>query len=83
MKANEAAPCSSLDKVRAAKRQALGTFKRLGQVDGVGITRIGKGYGLKINLQKAPSGKSPLPATIKGVPVLVEVVGPVKKRLAS
>jgi hypothetical protein len=83
MKAKEAAPSSSLDQVRAAKRHALGTFRRLAHVNGVGITRIGKGYGLKINLQEAPAGKSALPATIKGVPVLVEVVGPVKKRLLS
>lgn len=63
----------------------LGCFVRRrdgGSICMLSNTRIGKGYGLKINLQKAPAGKLPLPATIKGVPVLVEVVGPLKKRLA-
>ena len=83
MSANDIPAGSTLDQVRAAKRQALGTFKRLGHVTGVGITRVGKGYGLKINLQKAPAQKLSLPTTIKGVPVLIEVVGPLKKRLAA
>jgi hypothetical protein len=82
MSANDIPPGSTLDQVRAAKHQALGTFKRLGDVTGVGITRIGKGYGLKINLKERPVRNVPFPTTIKGVPVLVEVVGPLKKRLA-
>jgi hypothetical protein len=83
MSANDATAGPTLDQVRAAKRQALGAFKRLGKVTGVGITRIGKGYGLKINLEEAPVGNVALPATIKGIPVRVEVVGPLKKRLAA
>lgn len=83
MSANVANRGPTLDQVRAAKRHALGTFKRLGKVTGVGITRIGKGYGLKINLEEAPSGKVGLPATIKGIPVLVEVVGPLRKRIVA
>ena len=83
MSANDVPTGSTLEQVRAAKRQALGKFKRLGDVTGVGITRVGKGYGLKINLKKPPAQKSPLPTTIKGVPVRVEVVGPLKKRLAA
>lgn len=83
MNANSATSGPSLEQVRAAKRLALGTFKRLGKVTGVGITRIGSGYGLKINLEEAPLGNVALPATIKGVPVLVEVVGPLKKHLVA
>jgi hypothetical protein len=83
MSANVANPEPTLEQVRAAKRHALGAFKRLGKVTGVGITRIGNGYGLKINLEEAPGDKVALPATIKGIPVLVEVVGPLRKRLVA
>lgn len=83
MSANAATSGPTLDQVRAAKRHALGAFKHLGKVTGVGITRIGKGYGLKINLEELPVSDVALPATIKGIPVLVEVVGPLRKRLVA
>ncbi len=65
----------TLDEVRRAKPQALAVFKRLATVVGVGITRIGDGYGLLVNLQTAPLSGGPLPADVDGVPVRVEVVG--------
>ncbi len=55
---------------------------RVARLAGVGITRIGEGYGLKINLEEAPAKNAPLPADIDGVPVRIEVVGPIKKRPA-
>ena len=41
-------------KLAAAKGLAAETFGRVAEVAGVGITRIGQGYGLKINLSEAP-----------------------------
>jgi hypothetical protein len=72
----------TLDRARAAKPQALGKFKRMAKVVGIGIIKIGNGYGLKVNLQGAPNRKLSLPKKIKGVPVQIEVVGAIDKRSA-
>jgi hypothetical protein len=50
-------------------------------VTGVGITRVGEGYGVKVNLGAAPEEGTELPEAVDGVPVRVEVVGEVRKRL--
>ena len=72
----------TLEKVRAAKAEALGVFEQLAHVAGIGITRIGRGYGLKINVRNAPAANLALPTEINGVPVTIEVVGAVRKRAA-
>lgn len=69
---------STVDDVRAAKSRAMAIFAPLADVVGVGITRVGEGYGLKINLRAAPATK--LPEEVDGVPVKVEIVGSPKKR---
>jgi hypothetical protein len=48
---------------------------KLGRVVGVGITRVGDGYGVKVNLQAQPGPSVKLPEKVEGVPVRVEVVG--------
>jgi hypothetical protein len=68
----------TLDEARAAKTEAANVFGSLASVVGVGITRIGEGYGLKINLRQ--EAKVALPTEVAGVPVRVEVVGPIQKR---
>ncbi len=66
---------STLDEARAAKSEALKVFSALGTVVGVGITRVGDGYGVKVNLQAQPGPSVKLPEKVEGVPVRVEVVG--------
>ena len=66
---------SSLEEARKAKPQALTLFAPLAQVVGVGITWVGEGYGLKVNLRSPPSADTQLPEEVDGVPVRVEVVG--------
>ena len=70
----------NLEAARAAKQEAHRIFARLGQVVGVGITRINDAYGLKINLQQPPGAGVTLPSEVNGVPVRVEIVGPISKR---
>jgi len=70
----------ALDEVRAVKAEAQKAYGQLARVVGVGITRIGDGYGLKINLESAPAAA--VPTAFKGVPVRVEVVGAIKKQAA-
>ena len=71
---------TTLDQARAAKQEALDVFSRLATVVGVGITKAGKGYAVKVNLLEAPGDGVELPKTIAGVPVRVEVVGAIQKR---
>jgi hypothetical protein len=73
----------TLDEARSAKEPAREVFERLGEVAGIGITRCGEGYGLKVNLKQCMPAGVAAPAEIKGVPVKVEVVGPLKKRAAG
>lgn len=72
----------TLVQARAAKEAAQGVFARLATVAGIGVTRVGRGYGLKINVATAPTGKRALPSEVQGVPVKIEVVGTIRKRAA-
>jgi hypothetical protein len=71
---------ASLDEARAVKEKVMGIFARLAVVVGVGITRINGGYGIKVNLREQPAPGVDLPQSVNGVPVRVEVVGPIRKR---
>ena len=73
-------PSVTLEQARAAKPLAAAAFQSLATVVDVGITRMGNGYGLKVNLQSQPPGETPLPAEIDGVPVKVEVTGQPRKQ---
>ena len=55
-----------------------GVLPYLAAVVGVGITRVGEGYGLKINLRE-PATEA-LPTEVAGVPVRVDVVGAIRKQ---
>ena len=68
---------STLEEARAAKERAKEVLSGL-PVVGIGITRVGDGYGLKVNLDAAP--KTEVPAAVDGVPVRVEVVGKIRKQ---
>ena len=70
-------PPTTLKQARAAKKVATKALADL-PVVGIGITRVGEGYGLKVNLDAAATGE--VPATVDGVPIQVEVVGKVRKQ---
>jgi hypothetical protein len=70
----------TLEEARAAKARALELFAALAPVVGVGITRIGEGYGVKVNLREPPVPGVTFPDAVDGVPVRVEVVGAIRKR---
>jgi hypothetical protein len=70
----------SLEQARAAKKSAKALLAALPGVVGVGITKVGEDYALKVNLSEAlPEGVS-APERISDVPVRVEVVGKITKR---
>lgn len=78
MNSDAAFPAPTLEEARAAKIEAHTIFSGLVPTSGIGITRIGDGYGLKINLKSPPT--VPLPSEVRGVPVVVEIVRTLKKR---
>lgn len=69
-----------LEAARAAKGKVLSLFARFGQVSGVGITRKGDQYALKVNLESEPDTPVDWPDEIDGVPVVVHVVGQIHKQ---
>ena len=70
-----------MERARAAKTAAQEVFSNLLGEVAIGITRIGGGYGLKVNVVNAPPASVKLPEAVKGVPYRLEVTGVVKKRL--
>jgi hypothetical protein len=70
---------ATLEQARAAKEEALKVFRKLGPVMGVGITRVGDGYGVKINVREPLAANAGVPDSVDGVPVRVEVVGVIQK----
>ena len=69
-----------LDEARAAKERAKSLFAGKASVVGIGLTRVGDGYGVKVNLATPPAPDADLPESIDGVPVGIEVVGPIRNR---
>lgn len=70
-----------LERVRAAKPKAAAVFRDLVGEVAVGIAPLGDGlFGLKVNLTVSPAPEVELPREVDGVPVVVEVVGPIRKR---
>jgi hypothetical protein len=72
---------ATLEQARAAKAGAAGSLAGIGDVVGVGLTKAKRGYAVKVNLRRRPTG--PVPATLDGVPLVVDVVGDVRKRPAA
>jgi hypothetical protein len=68
------------EKAQAAKQRVLRRFEALGNVVGVGITRVAGQYGVKVNLSEPVAAGTKLPTEIDGVPVRVEVTGPIRAR---
>jgi hypothetical protein len=72
------AKSATLEEARAAKSKAAALLAAL-PVVGVGITRIGDGYGLKVNLSHDVAGDT-MPKHVDDVPIQTEVVGAIRKR---
>jgi len=70
---------ATIEKARAAKDEAKRRLADRADVVGVGVTRRGKGYAVKVNLGQAVDPTS-VPHSLKGVPLVFEVVGKLRKR---
>ena len=74
-----AADSPSLEAARAVKDEAKRIVARHCTVVGVGLTRRGNGYAVKLNVAEAVDDAM-LPRELHGVPLIVEVVGKIGKR---
>jgi hypothetical protein len=67
-------------RVKSAAGRAAGKSAR---VVGVGLTKIGDSYAVKVNLAEPPRAEALLPDLIDGVPIVYEVVGQIMKHAAG
>ena len=70
---------ATLEEARAAKRKAAERLARVPQVNGIGVTRVEAGYGLKVDLAEAVE-PGVIPDAVDGVPLRAEVVGRIRRR---
>jgi len=68
---------ATLEEARAAKERVREALADRPEVTGIGITRHGDGYAVKVDLATACPA---VPPEMGGVPVHAEIVGPVRKR---
>jgi len=74
-----AKPRVTIGAARAAKEETKRRLADCADVVGVGVTRSGEGYAVKVNLCSRADAAM-LPQRVKGVPVVFEVVGAIRKR---
>lgn len=68
----------SIQQARKAKGTLARTLADAKGLVGLGITKVGKDYAVKVNFSTEPQKR--VPSTLAGVPVRVEVVGKIRKR---
>jgi hypothetical protein len=70
-------PATTLDQARAAKEALRARLAGQTAVVGIGITRVGEDYAVKVNLETATVT---VPERVDGVRVVTEVVGSIRKQ---
>jgi hypothetical protein len=74
---------AGLTEARAAKQKAKRILDGIATVTGIGLTRRGGTYAVKILLSEALENPEKCPDTIDGVPVVLQVVGHIRKQPRS
>ena len=69
-----------LEAARKVKERAKEIFSRYGSVNGIGLTKLGERYAVKVNFEFEPIDRASLPQNVEGVPVVVQVIGPLRKQ---
>ena len=69
-----------LEAARAAKVKAAKLMEQFGRVCGVGIARRKGVYAVKVNLEEEPHPTDKVPKQIGGVPIVVHVIGRIRKQ---
>ncbi len=69
-----------LDAARGAKEKVKQIFSQFGTVNGIGLTRMGEHYAIKVNFESEPHDQDHMPCEVEGVPVVVRVIGSLHKQ---
>lgn len=69
---------TTIEAARRVKRKAAAAARSQAVVVGVGLTRVGDSYVVKVNLRDAAPACAKLPDSIDGVAIVYEVVGVVR-----
>ena len=69
-----------LEAARAVKVKVKALLDRFGPISAVGITRSAGRYAVKVNFETEPEPWSELPEEVDGVPVVIHVVGQIRKQ---
>ena len=69
---------TTLERAQAAKRKMAKHLAGEEMVQGIGICRVGTGYGVKFNISINDEADEADAEVFRGVPVLVEVVGTIR-----
>ena len=69
-----------LGNVRAAKEKLKRLLSGVPEVNGIGITRLGGAYALKVNLARDLGDPVLIPEEVDGFPVLKHVTGRITKQ---
>jgi hypothetical protein len=70
---------ATLQQARSAKEKLRAALGARADLRGIGLTTFGSGYAVKVNVAAADAAGW-LPDCIEDVPIVVAVVGPVKRR---
>jgi hypothetical protein len=70
----------TIEKARSAKARVAEMLRDEHGLTGVGITREGDSYAVKVNLDAAPGTGLEIPSEMDGVPIRVEITGRIKAR---
>jgi hypothetical protein len=71
---------STIGDARRVKEKVAGIARAAGPIAGVGLTKVGNSYAVKVNLPKSRGIADQLPDSVDGVPVVYEVVGRITAR---
>lgn len=69
---------TQIEAARSAKQKAAELFRNVPQLAGLGITKIGRHFAIKLNLNGPVSKDVEIPHDIDGIPIKVEFVGKIR-----
>jgi hypothetical protein len=71
---------STLGDARRVKQKVAEIARAAGPIAGVGLTKVGNSYAVKVNFRESQAIDGGLPDSVDGVPVVYEVVGRITSR---
>jgi len=72
----------TIEKARSAKARVAEMLRNERELTGVGITRVGKGYAVKVNFAAAPGAGIEIPSEMDEVPIRIETTGRINLKTA-